>query len=247
MHRFFISPDNLRKDTVYLSERHAHQMRNVLRMAPGQRIVVLDNRGWEYEVELTTLRRKKATGQVISKQAVTGEPQVQVTLYQSLTKRSKFEWVLQKGTEIGVCRFVPLVTQRSLVRETAVIKPNRMARWRRIITEAAEQSGRGLLPELRAPVELAAAFAERDAYQLALMPWGEAAQKNVRTTLAQMAQPPLAIALFVGPEGGFAEEEVEDGRRHNVIPITLGPRTLRTETAAVVATSLILHELGELQ
>lgn len=247
MNRFFVSKENLQGDKVVLGGQQAHQICNVLRLRPGEHIIVLDNRGWEYEVVLATIGRSEVTGEVVEKREALGEPRVQITLYQSLLARDKFEWVLQKCTEVGVRRFVPLVTERSLVREPDAVKPNKLARWRRIITEAAEQSGRGRIPELAPPVKLQEAVSGLDGFDCCLVAWPQAQSAGIRSTLRCGDGTPASIAVLIGPEGGFTEQEVERCRACGAVPISLGRRTLRTETAAVVAASLILYELGELE
>jgi 16S rRNA (uracil1498-N3)-methyltransferase len=173
MHRFFVVPDCFVGDRVVLPENIAHQIRNVLRLRPGAAIVVLDNTGWEYEVLLRQVDRQQVVGEAVAKRPSPNEPAVQLTLYQALMKRDKFEWVLQKGTEIGVTHFVPLVTQRSLVQDVD-IKEGKQLRWEKIITEAAEQSRRGCIPMLHPPQTLAEALAAHGA-QPGLIAWEEAA------------------------------------------------------------------------
>ena len=239
MHRFFTSPENFTPTSVVLSGAQAHQITRVLRLQVGDEIVVLDNSGWEYVVRITAVSKKSLIADIVQKQIAQGEPTVDITLYMGLMKRDKFEWVLQKCTEIGVTRFVPVVTQRSLVQDVQM-KANKFERWQKIITEAAEQSRRGKLPELCQPVRLADAFAQVDA-DAALIPWEEAVDMDLRTVLA--GKRPSSVALFIGPEGGFAVEEIELAQQHNIQPITLGKRILRAETAAMVASSIALHEL----
>ena len=247
MHRFFVSGHALRGQRVVMVGDQAHQVRAVLRLRPGQRIVVLDDSGWEYEVALTLVTRAEATGDIVERRPATGEPGVHLTLYPAVFKWERFEWMLQKCTEVGVSRFVPVVMQRSPIQDPAVISPNKVARWQRIIVEAAEQSGRGRLPVLAPAVKLAEALADLSgaAYGLALMPWEQAEAVTVAEALSQ-ADSPATIALFIGPEGGFTAEEVAHGRQQGAIPVTLGRRILRSETAAVVAAALVLHESGEL-
>jgi 16S rRNA (uracil1498-N3)-methyltransferase len=246
MHRFFVSNQNLQGEKVVFLGQQAHQIRNVLRIQPGDRIVVLDNAGWEYEVALTALSRNKITAQVIEKRQAIGEPGVRITLYQSLLKQDKFEWVLQKCTEVGVTQFVPMVTQRSLIQHPGDIKPKKLTRWRRIITEAAEQSGRGRIPELLSPISLEEGLSGLDAFQRCLMACTQAKGRGLRKSLKLGCDTPDTVALLVGPEGGFTDQEVKLGQSSGAVPISLGRRIFRTETAAVVAVSLILYELGEL-
>lgn len=248
MHRFFVSDDNFQGENVVLKGQQAHQIRNVLRMSPGDHIIVLDNQGWEYEVMLEAVGQNEITGQVIEKREATGEPAVRITLYQSLLKQDKFEWVLQKCTEVGVTRFVPLVTQRSVIRGRDAISSKKLGRWRSIITEAAEQSGRGLIPELSPPIDLEGGLAGLGGFKCALIASPETQGVGVRSALRRGDKcAPAAIALFIGPEGGFTQEEVERCRASGAVTISLGRRILRTETAAVVAASLILYELSEME
>lgn len=239
MHRFFVSPEKFTETSVVLTGDQAHQILRVLRLQVGDEFVVLDNVGWEYVVQITAVSSKQLIADILQKQAAQGEPSVDITLYMGMMKRDKFEWVLQKCTEIGVTRFVPVITQRSLVQDTKM-KDNKFERWQKIIIEAAEQSRRGKIPELCAPLKLAEAFAQLDA-DLALIPWEEAEGVDVRAVL--VGKRPSSIALFIGPEGGFAAEEIELAQQHNIQPITLGKRILRAETAAMVAAALVIYEL----
>jgi 16S rRNA (uracil1498-N3)-methyltransferase len=244
MHRFFVAPEVIKESGVALPPELVHQLRHVLRMRPGQHILLLDNSGWEYEVALDKVTRGMATGIVVAKRAANNEPSIKLTLFQSLMKRDRFEWVLQKGTELGVNRFVPMVTQRTVGKKSSSVSPQKMARWQRIVTEAAEQSRRGRIPQIGPLTSLREALTDLDESQLALMPWEEETKRTLGQALPDGNME--SVAVFVGPEGGFAAEEVEIGRQSGVIPVTLGPRILRSETAATVAVALILHELGEI-
>jgi 16S rRNA (uracil1498-N3)-methyltransferase len=250
MHRFFIPPNWLHGSSVILRDPVAHQIRAVLRMRPGARIIVLDNRGWEYEVELVEVRNEQSKGTVKEKRPATGEPGARITLYQCLLKKDNFEWVLQKGTEIGVARFVPVISQRTVIPDLESVRGSKLSRWERIITEAAEQSRRGLLPVLDEPLAFADAVSESDSYHLALIPWEQEEARHIRGALAafRAADRPAAepeIALFIGPEGGFTDDEIAQAVQEGALPVTLGRRILRAETAAVTAALLTLYELGE--
>ncbi|RMG91306.1 MAG: 16S rRNA (uracil(1498)-N(3))-methyltransferase, partial [Chloroflexi bacterium] len=236
MHRFFVPPEDLQGNRVTFSPEQAHQLRQVLRMQSGERVVVLDNSGWEYETVLV-INGKQVTGELVAKRPSPGEPAIHLTLYQSLLRREKFEWVLQKCTEIGVSCIVPVITRRTLARETAV-KPAKLTRWQKIVTEAAEQSRRGRIPQISPPQSLAAAMSHAVATtDLTLIPWEAARGTTIRDVLINRQI--QSVALFIGPEGGFDTDEVENGRRLGIIPVTLGPRILRAETAALVASTLI--------
>ena len=249
IHRFFVSKSQIQGENVIVTGSQAHQIHSVLRLRISDRIQILDNDGWQYEVELLTVNPDQVTGHVAIRSAASGEPMARLTLYQSLLKQDKFEWVLQKGTELGVFSFVPLITDRTIVRQTE-LKPNKLARWQRIIREAAEQSGRGLIPTLCQPLEFSAALAKAHTNYIAVIPWENEGERTLSAAFATrhspLASPPPTVAIFIGPEGGFTDKEVEIANSANIIPVTLGPRILRSETAAIVATALSLNELGDM-
>jgi len=254
MDRFFVRQENplglssgrsLRGEEVVLEGQQAHQIRNVLRKKAGEHIIVLDNLGAEYEIELQTIRKEKVTGQIKEMRKAAGEPAVEITLYQSLLSREKFEWVLQKCTEVGVKRFVPIETCRSIVRKGS-INANKIERRQRIIQEAAEQSGRGKIPQLEQTVNFKEAITKLDDFNYKFMAHTQAEGDSLRRYLKDNKKN-KRIALFVGPEGGFTENEVQSAKDNNIVLISLGRRVLRTETAAVVASSLILYESGEME
>lgn len=241
MHRFFVPGSWQISDEVVLEEAQAHQISQVLRLRPQTLITLLDNMGWAYTVTLTEVNKRQVRGRVTERTPAMGEPTTHLTLYQGLLKADKFEWVLQKGTEIGVACFVPLITERSVVQE---VSANKLTRWQRILTEAAEQSGRGRVPQLLSAIPFASALTSLSPDTLALIPYEQEKVTSLRTSLAA----PLShsLALFIGPEGGWSEAEIRLAQTHGVIAITLGPRILRAETAAVVAAALALYERGEL-
>ncbi len=244
--RFFVSESSIEGDRVTLGAEQAHQIRHVLRLQVGAEIVVLDGVGSEYDVTLTAVGGREVTCQVTSKRPAQGEPRLQITLFQSLLAREKFEWVLQKGAEVGVARFAPVATQRSIMRAKK-IDEKKMTRWRRILTEAAEQSHRGRIPELEQAIDFDAAVPRLSEFDCALIAAPGDEFDALGEALAQPKQDITSIALLIGPEGGFAPEEIELARENGAIPISLGPRVLRTETAAVVASALILYAAGEMQ
>lgn len=248
MHRFFVPADAIRETEVRFPEETAHQLARVLRMRPGDHVIVLDNSGWEREVVLEQVGRRSATGRVVGKRLAEGEPRVKITLYQAMLKGAKFEMVLQKGTELGVVSFVPVITSRTVVGSLGNVGENRLNRWQRIITEAAEQSRRGRLPALEDALmfEHAVSQAYRRGGRI-IMPYEGESSLTLREALApnEEGERPFSISLFIGPEGGFEEEEVQLARQAGAAVVTLGKRILRAETAAIAATTAILYELGE--
>ena len=248
MHRFFISPQCIDGDAVTLSGPVARQLARVLRSRPGDRVVLLDDSGWEYLVTLTVVRSGQVLGLVADRLAPGGEPNARITLYQAVLKADRFELVLQKGTELGVSAFVPMFCARSVPRaRESASKADRHDRWQRIVTEAAEQSGRGRIPTLERPMEF---FKACDAAQgLAIIPWEEERETGLKTVLARLkagSSDGSSVSIFVGPEGGFTREEVDYARARGLVPVSLGDRILRAETAGIAAVAAIQYEAGEL-
>ncbi len=245
MHRFFVPPHSIKESRVVLRGTIVHQIRDVLRMRPGDDIVLLDNSGWAQRAELVTIDRDAVRGRVVEKWKLETEPQTRITLYQGLLKGQKFEWVLQKGTEIGIIAFVPVMAARCVISTVNDVSAARVERWERIIVEAAEQAGRAALPHLSNAIMLPHACEQAGRAGLALIPWEGERSRGLREALQDVPKS-KEIGLFIGPEGGFTEEEIATAQERGVIPVSLGPRILRAETAGLVAASAILYELGDL-
>jgi 16S rRNA (uracil1498-N3)-methyltransferase len=245
MHRFFISPELIQGTSVHFPTDLAHQITRVLRLREQERVVVLDNSGQEWEVELRAFGKRSVEGAIVASRPNRNEPHTTLTLYMALLKGKKNELVLQKGTELGITRYVPVVTSRSVVGSLHDLSDAKVDRWENVVREAAEQSERGRLPVVSEPLLLDAALGEaRQSGGLSLVAWEDQARQSIKRVLGQQADPPAHINLFVGPEGGFEEDEVLHARAYGVIPVTLGPRILRAETAAIAAVAVILYELG---
>lgn len=274
MRRFFVSPEWIKERQAVLSGPVAHHVCRVLRMRPGDRIILLDGFGWEFETELRAVKPDRVEGRVLGKRLARGEPHTKISLYQGVLKADRFEFVLQKATELGVVEFVPIITARTIVGRLDAVRKKRQ-RWERIICEAAEQSGRGHLPCLQEPLLFAGACARaKQTGGLSLLPWEEA-RFDGGLSLKQVLQKvdPFTVNLFVGPEegftaeesdvaqhygvrlvnlfigpeGGFTPGEVDLAYRYDIPAVTLGERVLRAETAAVVAVAIVLHEMGDLE
>ncbi|MBN1221344.1 MAG: 16S rRNA (uracil(1498)-N(3))-methyltransferase [Anaerolineae bacterium] len=241
-HRFFIPPKWLTPPTVTLCGDIARQVKTVLRLRPGDDIIVLDNSGMEWQVRLTKFDHDVVEGQIISQQSAQGEPSLHLTLYQGTLKGQKFEWVLQKGTELGVSCFVPTICQRSIVNRVGALT-GKYSRWQQIIREAAEQSRRGKLPQLESPMSLADAIQYARSTPLIVMPWEEAATLTLKEVLAR--EQSGAVAIFIGPEGGFTPEEATLVQEAGGLVVKLGPRILRAETAGLAVCAAILYQRGE--
>lgn len=208
-------------------------------MKPGESVILADGAGHDYEVELTELTARAGKGVVVAERPSPAEPSVEIVLYQSLVRPQRFELVLEKGTEVGVARFAPLISSRAQVKgETG---PERLRRWRRIVTEAAEQCGRGSPPSVDRHFMFDEAV--RSALGLKLIPWEGETSRSLRACLRGLSEKPTTVSLFIGPEGGFEPDEIRLATEHGCVSVSLGPRLLRSETAGIVAVALTLYEL----
>ncbi len=259
--RFFVPASCLDQNVATLTGPIAHQIKNVLRLRVGDRVKLLDNSGWSYEVRVEMLEQDAVIGAIQGKVLAGGEPRTKITIFQGLLRPNQFETVLQKATEVGVCTIVPTICQRCVVGHLDDGSTHKMTRWERIVTEAAEQCGRGKIPALRPAMLLEQACEQ--VRGLSLLTWEDEHSVSLRAAMRQSqgsftankpaveprsgTQRPFSINLFVGPEGGFAPHEVAMARGYGIATITLGPRILRAETAAIVAAALLLHEAGDLE
>jgi len=226
--------ETLSGDAVTFSAEQSHQVRHVLRLNTGDTVRVFDGaRPIDFLVELTP-----AGGRVIGECPQRPEPRTLLTVYPALLRRDKFEPVLQKLTELGVMAIVPTLTARGLVREPP--DPRRMERWQAIMREATEQCGRGRLPTLHPAVPFSEAIRQADG--TVLLAFEGEHTVDVRHALSEK---PMSVSVLVGPEGGFSPEELAQAKGRSS-SVTLGPRILRAETASLVATALVLYELGDL-
>lgn len=241
MHRFFIPVEWIDKKKVTLVEDIAHQIRDVLRMKPGRQIIVLDNFGQEYYVTLNHITKNVVIGDIVDQQPAQGETDLRLSLYQGTLKAQKFEWVLQKGTELGVAEFIPLICERSVLGDVETVD-KKMARWERIIREAAEQSRRGILPELR-PAMMFSQATQRASRMgdVGLLAWEKAQDTSLKSVLKTIPEAPERVSLFIGSEGGFTLDEARMAHGYQIYPVGLGQRILRAETAGIVAATAIFY------
>lgn len=239
MHRFFLPPDAFENEIILFPAEAAQQIQRVLRLRSGEKIIALDNLGWQYRIELTEVNRGQVSGRMLEKSRVLSEPPVHLSMYLCLTQREKFEWMLQKCTEVGATEFTPILSSRSLVQDKHSYE-NKLFRWERIIQEAAEQSGRGKIPRLNQWLDYTAAVETASAKNgIFLVAWEE--ETTLRLPDALQGVPASAnLTLLIGPEGGLSAEEVDQAVRIGWKAVSLGPRILRMETAAVVSAALVI-------
>ena len=191
-------------------------------MSPGDEILLLDNSGQEYKVRLTKLSRDVVEAEVLAVDQGRGEPRIEINLYQAILKGSKFDLVLQKGTELGVAAFVPVICHRTIPKKKGDWDRTRYPHWRKIVQEAAEQSGRSRLPMVQEAVSFEDACNAVQGTATSLIPWEGEAENGLREALRDSDK--RRINIFIGPEGGFEEQEIGHARASGVVPVSLGRR-----------------------
>jgi 16S rRNA (uracil1498-N3)-methyltransferase len=247
MHRFYWPEPTLAPGAEVELAALAHQLTQVLRLGAGADITLFNGDGCNYPARLLEAGKRSARALIVDRQPVATEAPVRVTLVQSSLKADKFDWVLQKATELGVAALRPVVSERSVVRPVAALAGT-AARWQTILREAAEQSGRTTLPQLLPPAQLLHALNEPASARFFLWESRSRPLPSLgEATAAACRDGVQAFALLVGPEGGFAESEAAAAVAAGWQPVTLGPRILRAETAAMAALAVVMERCGGLQ
>ncbi|MBO2531457.1 16S rRNA (uracil1498-N3)-methyltransferase [Planifilum fulgidum] len=243
MQRYFISPDQVQGEQFVIRGDDVHHIRRVMRFRPGDQLIACDGEGTDYLGELTEEIGNEVICRILRREPSAGEPGLQVTLAQSLPKGDKWEWVLQKGTELGASSFLPFTSRRTVVKWDRVKAEKRRVRWKRILKEAAEQSHRGRIPTVSPVTDWNGLLEAIARAELALIAY-EGGGEPLSAALARKSF--SRLLLIVGPEGGWEEEEVRQAREAGAVPVSLGSRILRTETAAVAMLACAMFANGEM-
>ncbi len=237
---FFIQADAICNDLAILPPELANHIGTVLRLTEGDEIILLDGTGNHYRGTIDQLGKQTSEVQIIE-HWLTEEQTIPLELIQGIPKGDKMETILQKGTELGVSRFTPVWSERSIPAPTASRQTKKQQRWQRIVSEAARQSRRPILPTCTLPCRLEEALTACQA-ELKLMLW-EDGSSPLNTVLPE--QTPRDVAILIGPEGGFSPEEADLARSKGFIPVNLGPRILRTETAGFAVSAVLQYLYGD--
>ncbi|TJY43443.1 16S rRNA (uracil(1498)-N(3))-methyltransferase [Cohnella pontilimi] len=252
MQRYFVQPEQMTEDSVTLTGEDARHLGSVMRAKPGDEFIACDGSGRDVLAKISAVGKEAVLAAIV--QVLTGSAEMawRVTVAQSLPKGDKLETVIQKGTEAGAFAFQPFLSRRTVVQYDERKEAKRLDRWRKIAKEAAEQSHRSRIPEIRPVCGWKALIGQFSSYDLVLFCYEEEGRtgQGLRPTLADFhgktkGQSP-SVLLVVGPEGGFAQEEAEEAQAAGAVPAGLGKRILRTETAALYALACLAYEAGEM-
>lgn len=238
MLRLYLPSDCRRGPQLSITGAALRHLR-VLRLRPGDPLVAFDERGEEHEAIIECVGGRIAEARIVHSHRPEREPRLELTLAQALIRAPKMDWVVEKATELGVQRILPFVSAYTRQQGGA-----RAERWRRLAAAAAQQSGRTRVPDIAEPADLHTVLGTAHG-DLRLLCWERERRETLGGTSGGPGNP-ASVVVFVGPEGGFAEHEVEAARRAGVRPVALAPRVLRAETAAIAAVALCLQRWGDL-
>lgn len=255
MDRFFVEPEHLNLDdrTLYIDGEDVKHISKVLRYGQGDEIEVCDSNGHEYICRIESVDKTRIDLSIVDEVDINRESRIRVSLYQGVPKSTKMDIILQKLTEAGVDEIVLVNTKRSVVNIKGDKADKKFDRWERIIYEAAKQSKRGLIPKLRGILSFKEALEDMGKNDINICPYEVEKSLGIKEAL-QTGQvkkilenkDEVRVGIFIGPEGGFAEEENEMVKAAGIASVTMGPRIFRTETASIVATAITLYELGDI-
>jgi 16S rRNA (uracil1498-N3)-methyltransferase len=244
MPKFFIDDESIKESKIIISGQNVKHIKNVLRLSSGDNIILSNNKDKEYSVKITAVNLDTIETEIITELGLDKEPQIDITLFQGLPKGDKMELIIQKAVEIGIKRIVPVITQRVVVKLDEKNTANKLKRWQKISEEAAKQSGRNMIPEIGEPISFKQLTDELNQYDFVLIPYENEQNRGIKEVLKSLAAKPKTAAIFIGPEGGIAQEEID--LIQGFPTVSLGPRILRTETAGLVAGTILLYEMGEM-
>jgi 16S rRNA (uracil1498-N3)-methyltransferase len=256
MSRFFVTQDavDITNGRITITGEDVRHIRNVLRSAPGDTLEISDGAGTDFNTAIDLIEKESVVVRIMASMTNKTEPPIDIMLFQGIPKADKMDFIIQKCIELGVNKIVPVTTARTVVRfDNARDAAAKAARWQRIASEAAKQCDRGIIPVVLEPVRFADAFKLAENCKLKLIPYEEEREGCLRSHLEKIktdknpesGQHRVGIAVFIGPEGGFTQEEVSKAAENGFKSVTLGPRILRTETAGIAVVSIIGYELGD--
>lgn len=243
MQRFFVTPDQVGEDKILIQGSDVNHMKNVLRMRPGEEVMVSDGNNRQYRCRVEDYPDGEAVLAILEAGLVDTELPSRIYLFQGLPKQEKMELIVQKAVELGVCQVIPVQTRRCVVKLDAKKAAKKVQRWQQIAESAAKQAGRGYIPVVSEVMTFQEALAFSETLDIRLIPYELAdGMEGTRKSLDGI-RPGQSVGIFIGPEGGFEKEEVSRAVEAGAMPITLGKRILRTETAGIAVLSILMYRL----
>lgn len=245
MPKFFIEKEKIVSGKIVISDGDAAHISKVLRMLPGETLMLCDGEGTDFDAEILSATKEEVSLKILSARPCPAEPNLKVTLFQGLPKQGKMDYIIEKCTELGIAEIVPVSCKRSVVNVKEDKQDKKLARWRKIASESVKQCMRGVIPHITEvmSVKEAISYAKHLSHTVACYENEE--QFSLKEALS--GEKPDSLGIFIGPEGGFDETEIELFLKENIKTVTLGSRILRTETAGHTVLSCAMYEYGEME
>lgn len=240
MHRFFVPAENVGNGEIRVTGDDINHIKNVLRMTAGEKVVVSCGQGTDYYCIIEDIQETGVTLRIQEEKPAVTELPVRIVLFQALPKVDKMELVIQKAVELGASEVVPVRSRRCVVKLDNHREAKKLARWRAIAESAAKQSGRGILPQIHDSMDFGKALEYAQELDSVLIPYELCDAIDESQHIVQRAVRQNSIGIFIGPEGGFERSEVEAAVRSGALPVSLGKRILRTETAGLAVLSVLM-------
>lgn len=246
MPKFFIKKEDIKNEIVTVTGQDATHISKVLRHAVGDTLTLCDGEGTDFSAEITECTKESVTLKITDTIPCLAEPEISVTLFQGLPKQGKMDYIIEKCTELGITRIVPVAMKRSVAKiEDKKSETKKLERWRKIASESVKQCGRGKIPEITEVMTIDEAIRFSDNLDLTVAAYENEQEVSLKSVLEKST--PESIGVFIGPEGGLDDNEIEKFKTANIPSVTLGKRILRTETAGHTVLTTIMYEYNEFE
>lgn len=243
MYHFFVSPEQIGENHIRITGADVNHIKNVLRMRPGEKVLIGNGQDKDYLCEISEILKEEVLASILAVDETGTELPSKIYLFQGLPKSDKMELIIQKAVELGVYKIIPVSTKRAVVKLDEKKEAAKLKRWNSICESAAKQSKRTVIPEVSSVMGLQQAFDFAKTLDQSIMPFEHQEGMADTKETFRAIEPGMSVGVFIGPEGGFEDSEVEDAKSSGIIPVTLGRRILRTETAGLAVLSVLMFQL----
>lgn len=246
MQHFFVTPEQVKEQEIIITGTDVNHIRNVLRMRLGEKLEISDGNNKKYLCEIKEMSTENVTTGILEEKTADSESACRIVLFQGLPKSDKMDWIVQKSVELGVSEIVPMATRRAVVKLDEKKGRKKQERWQAVAESAAKQAGRGIIPEIKAVSGFREALSYAETLDHILIPYELAEGMDETRKQFSSLKKGESIGIFIGPEGGFEIDEVQNAvKTAGAVPVTLGRRILRTETAGLFVLSVLSYLLEE--
>lgn len=243
MYHFFVSPDQIDGQNIIITGSDVNHIKNVLRMRCGEELLISNGRNADYLCRIWDIGTDTVRAEILSRDVEGRELPAKLYLFQGLPKQEKMELIVQKAVELGVYQIIPVAARRSVVKLDAKKEEAKVKRWNSIAESGAKQSKRSVIPQVTRVMGMEEALRYAGDFDVKLIPYENAHGMAAAKELVEQVRPGMSVGIFIGPEGGFEEKEVEQAMAAGFHPISLGRRILRTETAGMAVLSILMYRL----